>query len=712
MTPQRIGRYDITAELGKGAMGVVYKATDPNIGRTVAIKTTRLDTHGLDAQDLLRRFKNEARSAGTLNHPNIVTIFDAGEQEGIFYIAMEYIEGQTLHDLLSQHRSLPVEKVIEIVRQVCAGLDYAHAHGVIHRDIKPANIMLAANGVVKVMDFGIAKTGGTMTATGQVLGTPNYMSPEQVKGKTIDGRSDIFGVGVLLYEMLTGEKPFDGQNITTIIYKIVSENPIPPRELDVTIHPGLSAVVTKALAKSPDSRYQTGAALVADLENYKAFGSEAGATQLISAVGDRTIMTSATASSPPPAPGSVAMPAAPAVPPVPAPIVAPVPPAPSAAAAPVATPIPAPAAAVSASSPAPAPAKPPVRKAPGKGINKLVLGGVIVLLLIVAGIAAWRVHRRHQQQAQEAAATSPPAVTQEATPPAPAAPAAETTAAAPPVQPQPAATTPPAETRAQQNPTPQAAKPKVKVAANQPSAGPQPAPVPPAEALTTGTVHATSTPAGATVAIDGSGSFVTPFDSPPLKPGTHSFSVSKVGYTTVQRKLDVVAGKAANLDVSLTASGGVLDLQSDPPGAAIVVDGKPTNRFTPAKLGLPQGEHVIRFLLEGYKDEVSPVLVTEGQSVSLSPKLVPAKASKLKRLFGGGSPEDVGTLDVTTHPDGAYVTLNNAAVGQTTPAKVSVKPGTYELAIILPGYKTVHRSVHVERGKTLGVDEVLEKEKP
>jgi len=533
-----------------------------------------------------------------------------------------------------------------------------------------------------------------------VLGTPNYMSPEQVKGKTIDGRSDLFGVGVLLYEMLTGEKPFDGQNITTIIYKIVSENPIPPRELDVTIHPGLSAVVTKALAKSPDSRYQTGAALIADLENYKAFGSEAGATQLISAVGDRTIMTPAAASAPAPASGSMAMPAAPATPSAPA------------AAAPAAPPTPA--AAVSVSPPAPAPAKPPVRKAPGKGINKLVLGGVVVLLLMVAGIAAWRVHRRHQQQAQEAAATPPPTVTQEATPPPPAAPAAETAAApAAPVQAQAPAATPPAEPRAQQNPAPQAApKPKVKVAANQPPAASQPAPAPAPEAVTTGTVHATSTPAGATVTIDGSGSFVTPFDSPPLKAGTHSFSVSKVGYATAQRKLDIVAGKATNLDVALTVSGGVLDLESDPPGAAIVVDGRPTNRFTPTKLGLPPGEHVVRFLLEGYKDEVSPVLVTEGQSVSLSPKLVPAKASKLKRLFGGGSPEDVGTLDVTTHPDGAYVTLNNAAIPQTTPAKVNVKPGTYELAIILPGYKTVHRSVHVERGKTLGVDEVLEKEKP
>ena len=716
MTLQSIGRYNITAELGKGAMGVVYKATDPNIGRTVAIKTTRLDTHGLDAQDLLRRFKNEARSAGTLNHPNIVTIYDAGEQEGIFYIAMEYIEGQTLHELLSQHRSLPVERVIDIVRQVCAGLDYAHAHGVIHRDVKPANIMLAANGAVKVMDFGIAKTGGTMTATGQVLGTPNYMSPEQVKGKTIDGRSDLFGVGVLLYEMLTGEKPFDGQNITTIIYKIVSENPIPPRELDVTIHPGLSAVVTKALAKAPDDRYQTGAALVADLQNYKSFGSEAAATQVMSAVGDRTIVTSPPAPTRPPAPASVAAPAATVMPPA----SAAAPPSTPALAQPVAqvpapsapTPMPpAPAAVSPVAAPARVPAKPPIRKVPAKGMNPLLIAAGIVVLALIGVAAGWLVHRRHQQQAQEASATPPPAVAQESAPP-PAAPSPEAPAAPP--ETKPAETPPAAESRVPRRPTPpETPRSKIRSGANQTASSAQPAPAPAPVVIPTGTVHATSTPPGATVTIDGSGSFVTPFDSPPLKPGTHSFTIVKVGYATVQRKLDVAAGTAANLDVALTVSGGVLDLQSDPPGAAIVVDGKPTNRFTPAKLGLPQGEHVIRLLMEGYRDEVAPVLVTEGQSVSLSPKLAPAKASKLKRLFGGGgSPEDVGILDVTTHPDGAYVTLNNAAVGQTTPTKVTVKPGMYELAIILPGYKTIHRSVHIEKGKTVGMDEVLEKEKP
>src|ERR1700761_7767550 len=272
MSIQTVGRYEITGELGRGAMGVVYKALDPTIGRTVALKTMRLDVHGLDAQEMVRRFQNEARAAGVLNHPNIVTIYDAGERDGIFYIAMEFIEGTTLHEILTEKRVLATDEVLQYTRQIARGLDYAHSNGIVHRDIKPANIMITANGTVKIMDFGIAKTGGQVTNTGQVLGTPNYMSPEQVKGRALDGRSDLFSLGVILYEMLTGEKPFVGQNVTTIIYKIVNENPITPRDLDVTVHPGLSAIVTKALAKAPDDRYQTGADLVRDLENYKLAG--------------------------------------------------------------------------------------------------------------------------------------------------------------------------------------------------------------------------------------------------------------------------------------------------------------------------------------------------------------------------------------------------------------------------------------------------------
>src|SRR6185437_3167837 len=165
--------------------------------------------------------------------------------------------------------TIATAQTIDIIRQVCAGLDFAHAKGIIHRDVKPGNIMLASNGLAKITDFGIARAGEAMTITGQVVGTPNYMSPEQVLGKQLDGRSDLFSVGVILYEMVTGERPFEGQSITTIMYKIVHETPIPPRKLDSTIHPGLSAVIEKALSKSADDRFPNGEALVRALQDYK-----------------------------------------------------------------------------------------------------------------------------------------------------------------------------------------------------------------------------------------------------------------------------------------------------------------------------------------------------------------------------------------------------------------------------------------------------------
>jgi len=267
--PQKFGRYQIVREIGHGAMGVVYEALDPTIGRKIALKAIRFDGIGTTADEAARRFKNEARAAGGLNHPNIVTVYDAGEDSGLLYLAMEFIEGSTLEALIREQRTIATAQTIDIIRQVCAGLDFAHAKGIIHRDVKPGNIMLASNGLAKITDFGIARAGEAMTITGQVVGTPNYMSPEQVLGKPLDGRSDLFSVGVILYEMVTGERPFEGQSITTIMYKIVHETPIPPRKLDSTIHPGLSAVIEKALSKSADDRFPNGEALVRALQDYK-----------------------------------------------------------------------------------------------------------------------------------------------------------------------------------------------------------------------------------------------------------------------------------------------------------------------------------------------------------------------------------------------------------------------------------------------------------
>jgi len=275
-TMVKAGRYEILDELGRGAMGVVYRAMDPVIGRTVAVKTIRLSEEGtgLTRPELLARFQTEARAAGLLTHPNIVVVYDAGEENGLYFITMELVEGKSLQALLDGGHAFPVPRVIRIMEQTCSALQFAHERNIVHRDVKPANLMLTADDTVKVTDFGTAKIlqFGTAQQTAHVMGTPSYMSPEQVKGRPVDGRSDIFSIGVMLYEMLTGEKPFPGQSITTVIYKIVNEEPIPPRQINPSIHPGLNDIVLRALAKEPEVRYQSCRELLEDLRNYRAMG--------------------------------------------------------------------------------------------------------------------------------------------------------------------------------------------------------------------------------------------------------------------------------------------------------------------------------------------------------------------------------------------------------------------------------------------------------
>ena len=268
----KTGRYELHEELGRGAMGVVYRAHDPVIGRDVAVKTMHLTETGtgMSREELIGRFQTEARAAGLLTHPNIVVVYDAGEEQGVFYITMELVEGRSLQTMLDAHQLFPLPRIIKLMEQVCSALDFAHQRNVVHRDIKPANLMLTADDTVKITDFGTAKILQFGTAqTSHVMGTPSYMSPEQVKGKPVDGRSDIFSLGVILYELMTGEKPFPGQNITTVIYKIINEDPIPPRSLDSSIHPGLSAVITHALAKEPSARFQNCQELLDGLRNYR-----------------------------------------------------------------------------------------------------------------------------------------------------------------------------------------------------------------------------------------------------------------------------------------------------------------------------------------------------------------------------------------------------------------------------------------------------------
>ena len=263
----QLGRYNIIGELGQGAMGTVYKAVDPLIDRIVAIKTINLSL-ALDEKDEYEsRFYQEAKAAGRLSHPNIVTIYDVGKSGEIAYIAMEFLQGRELRDMLNDGKRMPVEQVINVVAQVAQGLAYAHEHGIVHRDVKPSNIMIVRDGHVKFTDFGIARmaSAAVRTQTGMVLGSPKYMSPEQVVGKLTDQRSDIFSLGVMLYEMLTGQAPFAGENVNAIMYQTLNSVPPPPSSLSPNVPEMLNFIVAKALAKKLEHRYQDTKEFAADL---------------------------------------------------------------------------------------------------------------------------------------------------------------------------------------------------------------------------------------------------------------------------------------------------------------------------------------------------------------------------------------------------------------------------------------------------------------
>ncbi len=556
-----IGRYQIVRELGRGAMGVVYLANDPNIGRAVAIKTIRLsEVHKPEERERLReRLFREARSAGMLSHPGIVTIYDVDQQGDLAYITMEFVDGPTLDWVLSQEIAITASQMFSVLGQTAAALDYAHTKGIVHRDIKPANVMIASDGATKVTDFGIAKitTNEHLTITGTIVGTPHYMSPEQVQGLEIDGRSDQFSLAVIAYEMLTGEKPYTGEHLTTVVYKIVAEEPPPPRRLNVTLTSSIENVLRKGMAKRPEARFGSCQEFSVALESACA-----------ASPGWKTMARGGSLSGP-----TLVEPAA------------------------------------GISLP---PGRPPrlsestTERTSGK---KAGFWSFLVAILVATGLLALLGWQAAPWLAKTTTSTPAPTNPQRPvqTPPAPAPQTASPSAAPQEATDKPTPLPPPPEPATDQPSEPQTA------AAKPPDTG---AAAPAATATpTTYPVTVVSSPGGATVTLDGRPQAAcTAPCSLNAAPGHHTIAITMPGYQIEHRDVELGNGGMELPPVILRAIGGTIMVTSEPAGASIVVNGKKLPQVTPAQLNLSPGTYNVTVEKDGKQG--SRAVEVRGDSMS------------------------------------------------------------------------------------------------
>ncbi len=569
---EQVGRYLILGELGRGAMGVVYKAQDPAIGRIVAIKSIRLNdlTEESERDRLRERLFREAQSAGILSHPGIVTIYDIFEEAGLAYIFMEFVNGPPFEKMLGSEQTPDKDTLLSILRQIASALDYAHRKGIIHRDIKPANIMIHEDGSAKVTDFGIAKIASqAMTQTGTIMGTPTYMSPEQVQGIPVTGQADQFSLAVIAYEALTGEKPFAAEYLPTLLYKIVREEPISPTLLNPTLDEHVDSVVRRALAKNPADRFPSCADFVEALaEALNAAPGwtpfPRGASHYISTVGSQDKAPQA-----PYADETRDIHVSPTV------LVAADE---TMAAASVVTPEPEPFPWVAPSQIGPPP--PPTSHV----VRNVILGMTLAALAVAGGYFAYQ--RLNPQPARLSVDPSPTATVQ---PPATQLPTPETI---PPPSPETTSAKP---------------APVAPVTANPPADTTPAAP-------STGDFQLTTTPAGATVEFDGSPDIKcrTPCTIS-LSAGRHTFVATAAGYREARRILEIPhdTGFIVNLERMI----GTLNLVTNPAGLAVLIDGQEQSRRTPAIFQLPPGPHHIE-VVKGGDHQGFQVEIHDGSTVT------------------------------------------------------------------------------------------------
>ena len=832
----KIGQFEILSELAKSATSTVYKVNDES-GQTVVLKAIPLSAFGESAAALKDALLKEVESVKVLTSSNITCVTSACEIDGQFCVPMEYVQGNSIATMLARQEGFSIWDLLDIGRQLCSGFDHAREHGIVHYSLEPAKIMCGWDGTVKILSFGVSSVGHFVQHVGGVSPVLHYMSPEQIRGEVMDARSNLFSLGAMFYEMVTERKAFEGEDVESLRQSILESTPAAPIQLNAKIHPLLSDLIIKALAKDPAQRYQTGRQLLDDLENCKetrpARKAEApkgtvAPPQIRAAVQSKFVGSSpAQSASPaaatpvaPPKPvtspakpvvhaapaapaqtaaktsrmaapksaaaaagvgGSPALPTAPsetsndatdlpdaslqsssepsaslswavadepqvdtfappAAPEAPKFAVDPMmaeggqaagaatsfsemtempplkevyipPPPPPPVEVPLATPV-SPVAPVLRVTPR-APEKPKIqpREVAQKAITEIkgvppkLLGyslAVAAALILIIGIGV-TIYIHSQSSDDDSGAASNPVSADTQSAPAQPAPQAAAPAPSQPVATQPAE---PAESAAPvEEPVARSRgrSAKKKVAA---------APV-----VIPGQLTVDSTPQGALVQLDGQGdaSWVTPLALSNLQPGAHTISVSKPGYSTDTRTVNVASGSKATTTIRLTQMMATLIVRSDPAGANIFVDGKDVGAKTPAQVSVSKGQHLVLVRKPGYLDETMNAQFALGQTFNFSPTLRALgnadsirTVGKMSRLFGGKGNQGQGIVSIHTTPKGAQVAVNQHMVEKDTPVEVAVDPGTYVIDITLDGYAPVHKVVTADKGGKVAIDEVLQ----
>jgi eukaryotic-like serine/threonine-protein kinase len=835
----KIGRFEILSEIAHSDIGAVYKATDPESNQTVALKTVNLEPLGEQAPALVKSLLEEAEASKVLNSHNIALLHGAEEVDGVFCASLEYVQGNSVATMLARKEGFSIWDLQDIARQTCQGLDHAHAKSLVHYTLEPAKIMVAWDGTVKVLGFGISTMSAfAAQASGPPPGVLHYMSPEQLRGDPLSASSNIFSLGAIFYEMVTERKAFDGADADQVRQSIAEMTPVAPDQINRKLHPALSQVIMKALAKAPEERYQSGQDLVNDLERCKESATKAAAAARPGQGVQKSPVqpkTAAPVSAPTVKPAPAASqakpwvkPAAPVAkvsPPTPTPPRAhsqkvTEPPAAKAAAAaagwsgsaadsasaglitpnldlaaPVINPSEAaveafsvetfsapssgpssnmssaaivepeveapkihvdpmmseaPKAGASASRsfseidelpplkevyippPPPPPADEPtphdaavyatvfknagpekpkvqprevakkavaeIKKTPPKLFMVSIAAAVGIIVLIVAAIA-WHIH---SENADDDSTPAQPAANASAQPAAPAVAQA------------------PAPTPAQVAPEPVTAEPPAVSVQPKYAAKKKAKPRPVAPSIVPGQLSVASTPAGAQIQIDGqnNSAWVTPFNLAGLNPGQHTVTISKPGYATETRSIDVGSGSKSSISVQLGQLTATVSVSSDPAGVSVWMDGKDTGKVTPAQISVDKpGNHSFVFKKQGYLDETTSANLQVGQTFRLSPTLRPLAnadnvkiGGKFKKLFGSSETAGMGAVSIKTQPKGAQVAINNRIVEKNSPVEIYLDPGNYVLDITMSGFKSIHRVITVEKNGKVVVDENLDRE--